>query len=137
MRQPTIGQCDRTTNTPSGDSRQQTERVPAQFALIYSGMYEGRMLVGNGMVGNVSQTGIGIHGNHLVKQGMALSLFIDLPGMSEPMCVAETRLSWVSGPRFGVEVIAPKADAHNELRSYVWNPLYRTSHRTSEPQGEP
>jgi hypothetical protein len=134
---PTTKHSRRTTTRPSGDNRRRTERVPTQFGLMYSGMHEGRMLIGNGKVNNVSQSGIGIHGNHLLKQGMDLSLFIDLPGVTEPVCIAETRVSWVSGPRFGVEIMAPKLDAHKELLFHVWNPFYPTPNTKSEPQGEP
>jgi len=115
----------------SQDNRRGTERVPAQFSLMYSGMCDGRMLIGNGVVSNVSQSGIGILGNHLVTLGMDLSLFIDLPGVDEPVCIAETRVSWVAGRRFGVEMIAPKLEAQNALRFYVWNHLYRQSGKKS------
>ena len=115
----------RRTDKPSHDNRRGTERVPAQFSLMYSGMSDGHMLIGNGVVSNVSKSGIGILGNQMVKHGMDLSLFIDLPGIEEPICIAETRVTWVSGRRFGVEMIAPKLEVQNELRFYVWNHLYR------------
>ena len=115
----------RRTDKPSDDNRRGTERVPAQFSLMYSGMSDGHMLIGNGVVSNVSKSGIGILGNQMVKHGMDLSLFIDLPGIEEPICIAETRVTWVSGRRFGVEMIAPKLEVQNELRFYVWNHLYR------------
>ena len=115
----------RHTDKPSDDNRRGTERVPAQFTLMYSGMTDGRMLIGNGVVSNVSKSGIGILGDHLVKHGMDLSLFIDLPGIEEPICIAESRVSWVSGRSFGVEMIAPKLKVQNELQFYVWNHLYR------------
>ena len=115
----------REVDKPSEDNRRGTERVPAQFSLMYSGMSDGRMLIGNGVVSNVSKAGIGILGNHPVKHGMDLSLFIDLPGIEEPICIAETRVSWVSGRRFGVEMIAARLDVQHELQFYVWNHLYR------------
>jgi len=115
----------REVDKPSEDNRRGTERVPAQFSLMYSGMSDGRMLIGNGVVSNVSKAGIGILGNHPVKHGMDLSLFIDLPGIEEPICIAETRVSWVSGRRFGVEMLAPKLEVQNALRFYVLNHLYR------------
>jgi hypothetical protein len=124
MSQTSIGKSRR-TDKPSDDNRRGTERVPAQFSLMYSGMSDGRMLIGNGVVSNVSKSGIGILGNQLVKHGMDLSLFIDLPGIEEPICIAECRVSWVSGRRFGVEMISPKLEVQNELRFYVWNHLYR------------
>jgi len=97
---------------------------------MYSGMHDGQMLIGNGIVKNVSESGIGILGNHDVKLGMDLSLFIDLPGIEEPVCIAESRVSWVSGRRFGVEMISPKLEVKNELRFYVWNHLFRPTNRT-------
>jgi hypothetical protein len=125
MRQAGIERSRGTAEKHSHDNRRGTERVPTQFSLMYSGMYDGRMLIGSGIVSNISKSGIGIQGNHLVKLGMDLSLFIDLPGVEEPVCIAETRVSWVSGRRFGVEMIAPKLEAQNELRFYVWNHLHR------------
>jgi hypothetical protein len=125
MRAASMDQSFRHPDKSSPDNRRDTERVPAQFSLMYSGMHDGRMLIGNGVVNNVSKSGIGIVGNHLVTLGMDLSLFIDLPGVEEPICIAETRVSWVAGRRFGVEMISPKLDVQNELRFYVWNHLYR------------
>lgn len=112
--------------TPPANNRR-TERVPTQFSLMYSGMHDGRMMIGNGVVTNLSVTGIGIRGNHLVTLGMELSLFIDLPGVEEPACVAQTRVSWVSGRRFGVEMLSPRLETQNQLRFYVWNHLFRPS----------
>ena len=116
-------------NTACHPNRRQTERVPSLFSLMYSGMHDGQMLIGNGIVKNVSESGIGILGNHDVKLGMDLSLFIDLPGVEEPVCIAESRVSWVSGRRFGVEMISPKLEIKNELRFYVWNHLFRPANR--------
>ena len=127
MRQASMEQARRAVDKRSRDNRRGTERVPTQFSLMYSGMCDGRMLIGSGIVSNVSKSGIGIHGNHVVRLGMDLSLFIDLPGVEEPVCVAESRVSWVSGRRFGVEMIAPKLEVQNELRFYVWNHLHRQS----------
>lgn len=129
MRHVSIEQSRTAQEKSTHDNRRGTERVSTQFSLMYSGMCDGRMLIGNGVVSNVSKSGIGIHGNHTVKLGMDLSLFIDLPGVEEPVCIAESRVSWVSGRRFGVEMIGPKLEAQNELRFYVWNHLHRQSAR--------
>jgi PilZ domain len=125
MKHTSTDRSRRTADKLPDDNRRGTERVPTQFSLMYSGMHDGRMLIGNGVVRNISEAGIGIHGNQLVKLGMDLSLFIDLPGVEEPVCIAESRVSWVSGRRFGVEMIAPKLEVQNELRFYVWNNLFR------------
>ena len=125
MKHTSIDRSRGTADKSSDDNRRGIERVPTQFSLMYSGMCDGRMLIGNGVVRNISQEGIGIHGNQVVKLGMDLSLFIDLPGIEEPICIAESRVSWVSGRRFGVEMIAPRLEVQNELRFYVWNHLFR------------
>lgn len=125
MKHTGIDRSGGNADKPSDDNRRGTERVPTQFSLMYSGICDGRMLIGNGIVRNISQMGIGIQGNQVVKLGMDLSLFIDLPGVEEPICIAESRVSWVSGRRFGVEMIAPKLEVQNELRFYVWNHLFR------------
>ena len=126
MRMQTVEQAGRAADHVN---QRLTERVPTQFNLMYSGMHEGQMLIGNGMVTNLSVAGIGIRGNHIVKIGMELALFIDLPGIEEPVCVAQSRVSWVSGLRFGVEMTAPEAEALNQLRFYVWNHLFRPPNR--------
>ena len=125
MKHTSIDRSRRTADKSSDDNRRGIERVPTQFSLMYSGMCDGRMLIGNGIVRNISQAGIGIHGNQVVKLGMDLSLFIDLPGIEEPISIAESRVSWVSGRRFGVEMISPRLEVQNELRFYVWNHLFR------------
>ena len=127
MRPASLEQSRRNADKPCHENRRGTERVPTQFSLMYSGMCDGRMVIGSGIVSNVSKSGIGIYGNHLVELGMDLSLFIDLPGVEEPVCIADWRVSWVSGRRFGVEMMAPKLEVQNELRFYVWNHLHRKS----------
>jgi PilZ domain-containing protein len=131
MRQQTVEQPGPVTEKAPRTNQRLTERVPAQFSLMYSGMHDGQMLIGNGIVTNLSEVGIGIRGNHIVKLGMELSLFIDLPGIEEPLCIAQSRVSWVSGRRFGVEMITPKLEAQNQLRFFVWNHLFRSSSRKS------
>ncbi len=110
-------------------NRRLTERIPADMNLVYSGMDAGTMLMGDGMVTNLSERGIGICGNRLVKSGMELALFIQLPNSEEPVCIAESRVSWVSGRRFGVEVTSSTMDAQNELRFHVWNHLSRSARK--------
>lgn len=116
-----------TGETSAKPNRRLTERVPAEVALVYSGMDAGDMLMGDGQVTNLSERGIGIRGNRLVKLGMELALFIELPGSEEPVCIAQSRVSWVSGRRFGVEVTSAALGAQNELRFHVWNHLTRTT----------
>ncbi len=131
MKVRTLEGTSRTTEKSIRTNHRKTERVPADFTLMYSGMHDGNILIGNGFVTNVSESGIGMRGNHSVNEGMDLSLFIDLPGSEEPLCIAESRVSWISGRRFGVEMPGPKLEAQNQLRFYVWNHLFRPTSRKS------
>jgi len=102
-------------------NRRLTERIPAEVSLTYSGMDAGHMLMGDGVVTNLSMSGVGVRGNRLVKSGMELALFLELPGSEEPVCIAQSRVTWVRGNRFGVEMLTPSLAAQNELRFHVWN----------------
>ena len=77
-------------------------RTPAFFSLLYSGMSTGQMLIADGVVTNLSRGGFGIRGNRSVIPGMDMALFVDLPGVEEPLCIAQNQVSWVEGFRFGV-----------------------------------
>lgn len=125
MKDHLLQETTQVSEKPARINRRQIERVPTQFSLMYSGMHEGQMLIGNGMVTNFSDAGIGIRGNRLVQLGMELALFIDLPGIEEPVCIAQSRVSWVNGRRFGVAMVTPKLEVPNALRFYVWNRLFR------------
>jgi hypothetical protein len=71
------------------------------------------------MVTNLSERGIGIRGNRLVKPGMDLSLFVDFPGSEEPVCIVHSRVLWVSGRRFGVEMLKINMAENNRLRFFL------------------
>jgi PilZ domain len=121
MRDRSLELADNASTLLVQDDRRRIVRIPAQFGLMYSGIDSGRMLIADGMVTNLSEGGIGICGNRLVKPGMELALFVDLPGAEDPVCISEGRVSWVAGRRFGVQLLTVKRDAHNQLRSLLWN----------------
>jgi hypothetical protein len=131
MRELSFEPPGQTTENNSRSRRRRTERIPTQFSLMYSGMSAGQMLIGNGIVTNLSDAGIGIRGNRLVKSGMELALYIDLPGIEEPLCIAQSRVTWVSERRFGVELVTPKIEVQNQLQFCVWNRLFRPSNKKS------
>ena len=113
---------------PNQSERRHGNRTPALFSLLYSGMDSGQMLMGDGVVTNLSASGIGIRGNRSVQPGMELALFVDLPGMEEPLCVAQSRVSWVAGRRFGVELGALKLEEQNHLRFFLWDRVTPSDH---------
>jgi len=74
------------------DERRRIAPTAAQFHLRYSGMESGQMQIGDGVVPNLSENGIGILGNQLGKRGMELAFFVDLPGSEDPLCISEGRV---------------------------------------------
>lgn len=106
---------------PGQSERRQGGRTPALFSLLYSGMDAGRILMGDGVVTNLSASGIGIRGNLPVTPGMELAIFVDLPGVEEPLCIAQSRVSWVEGLRFGLELGPLKLAEQNHLRFFLWD----------------
>ncbi|MDP1947465.1 MAG: PilZ domain-containing protein [Nitrospirota bacterium] len=108
-------------NSTDQSDRRQKNRTPTIFTLLYSGVDSGQMLIADGVVTNLSANGIGIRGNRSVALGMELSLFVDLPGMEEPLCIGQSRVSWVEGRQFGVELGAMKPEDMNHLRLFLWD----------------
>ena len=121
MRTHTVAPVTAVAELPGQSDRQHGSRPPALFSLLYSGMDSGQMLMGDGVVTNLSASGIGIRGNRSVQPGMELALFVDLPGVGEPLCIAQSRVSWVAGRRFGVELGTLKLEEQNHLRFFLWD----------------
>lgn len=120
MAQTTTLIAAKPNSADQSDSRQKS-RTPTIFTLLYSGMDSGQMLIADGVVTNLSANGIGIRGNRSVTLGIELSLFVDLPGMEEPLCIGQSRVSWVEGRQFGVELGAMKLEDMNHLRLFLWD----------------
>jgi len=104
------------TELPGQSDRRIGSRTPTLFSLLYFGMNAGQMLIGDGIVTDLSLSRIGIRGNQSATPGMELTLFIDLPGMEEPLCITKSQVSWVEGCRFGVEMEALTLEEKNHLR---------------------
>ena len=112
----TVAECPRSIRTSAWHP------YPGNLlSLLYSGMDSGQMLMGDGVVTNLSSSGIGIRGNRSVTPGMEVALFVDLPGVEEPLCIAQSRVSWVEGRRFGVELGTLKLEEKNHLRFFLWD----------------
>ena len=101
---------------PTQPERRHGRRAPTLLSLIYSVMDSGQMLMGDGIVTNLSSSGIAIRGDRSVKPGMEVTLFIDLPGMEEPFCISKSQVSWVEGCQFGVEMESLTLEEKNHLR---------------------
>ena len=59
---------------PGQSDRRHGNRTPALFCLLYSDMGAGQMLIGDGIVTNLSSCGIDIRGNRSITPGMEVAL---------------------------------------------------------------
>ena len=121
MRTHTAAPVTAVTERPRQSERRRGVRTPTILSLLYSGMDSGQMLMGDGVVTNLSSSGIGICGDRSVTPGMEVALFVDLPGVEEPLCIAPSRVSWVEGRRFGVELGTLKLEDKNHLGFFLWD----------------
>jgi len=113
---------------PGQSDRRHGNRTPALFALLYSGMENGQLLIGDGIATDFSPGGVGIHENRLVTPGMRIALFVDLPGLKEPLCIAQSRVSWVAGRRFGMESGPLMFEERHHLRVILWDRVTHLDH---------
>ena len=77
------------------------------------------MLIADGVITNLSRCGIGIRGNRSVIPGMDMALFVDLPGVEEPLCIAQSQVCWVAGFRFGVALGPLTLEEKKHLRFFL------------------
>ena len=101
-------------------NRRVESRVPVEFGLMYSALDErGDLIMGDGTVIDISNSGLGIRGNTAVKTGMEMTLFVYLPDGQDPLFVLETRVAWSAGHRFGVEILKMNLRERNRLRYFL------------------
>lgn len=101
-------------------NRRGESRVPVEFGLMYSALDErGDLIMGDGTVIDISNSGLGIRGNMAVKTGMEMTLFVYLPDGQDPLFVLETRVAWAAGHRFGVEILKMNLRERNRLRYFL------------------
>jgi PilZ domain len=102
-------------------NRRQAHRPPVEFGLMYSAQdRSGEILMGDGMVTDLSHHGLGIRGNTPVGPGMELTIFLYLPDGKDPLFVMEARVAWTSGRRFGVEILKMNLRERNRLRHFLY-----------------
>jgi PilZ domain-containing protein len=105
--------------TGMADRRQGT-RPSVEFGLMYSAQSSSEeILMGDGMVTDLSPMGLGIRGNASVAQGTELTIFLYLPDGRDPLFVMEARVAWSSGRRFGVEILKMNLREQNRLHHFL------------------
>jgi hypothetical protein len=88
--------------------------------LMYSAQDpSGEILMGDGMVTDLSPMGLGIRGNAPVTPGIDLTIFLYLPDGQDPLFVMEARVAWTSGRRFGVEILKMNLRERNRLSYFL------------------
>ena len=101
-------------------NRRQSPRPSIEFGLMYSAQDRfGEVLMGDGMVTDLSPTGLGIRGNASVKQGMDLTIFLYLPDGQDPLFIMEAKVAGASGRRFGVEILKMNLRERNRLSYFL------------------
>ena len=105
-------------------NRREGPRPSVEFGLMYSAQDpSGEILMGDGMVTDLSPMGLGIRGNASVTQGTDLTIFLYLPDGQDPLFVMEARVAWASGRRFGVEILKMNLRERNRLRYFLCSNL--------------
>ena len=105
-------------------NRRLDHRTSVEFGLMYSAQDpSGEILMGDGMVTDLSSTGLRIRGNTPVSPGMELTMFLYLPDGKDPLFVMETRVAWTSGRRFGVEILKMNLRERNRLSYFLCSNL--------------
>ncbi|MFI5224616.1 MAG: PilZ domain-containing protein [Nitrospirales bacterium] len=105
-------------------NRRQAPRPSVEFGLMYSAQdTSGELLMGDGMVTDLSATGLGIRGNACVTPGIELTIFLYLPDGQDPLFVMEATVAWASGHRFGVEILKMNLRERNRLRYFLRSSL--------------
>ena len=94
-------------------------RIPVTFGLMYSGLHGSDVLIGDGIVVDLSNDGLGIRGNQPVPVGMELALFLYLPDGEDPLFILEARVAWTRGCQFGVEFMKLSIREGNRLHLFL------------------
>ena len=120
MKQERFASGDRLQSVTGMVDRRQGTRPLVEFGLMYSAQSSsGEILMGDGMVTDLSPMGLGIRGNASVTQGTELTIFLYLPDGKDPLFVMEARVAWSSGRRFGVEILKMNLREQNRLRHFL------------------
>jgi hypothetical protein len=98
--------------------------LPVDFRLMYSAQDDTNdLLMGDGSVIDLSNTGLHIQGNTAVEAGLEMTLFLYLPDGRDPLFVLSARVAWSKGHQFGVEILKMNVRERNRLRYFLCSHL--------------
>ncbi|HYM88229.1 MAG TPA: PilZ domain-containing protein [Nitrospiraceae bacterium] len=128
MKREQVASGSRLQSVAEAVNRRQAPRPPVEFGLMYSAQdRSGEILMGDGMVTDLSPTGLGIRGNASVTLGMELTIFLYLPDGRDPLFVMESKVAWTAGRRFGVEILKMNLRERTRLRYFLHSNLAHSS----------
>ena len=114
-------------NSPLAELRS-INRIPLSFGLMYSGLNETGVIMGNGTVVDMSRGGLGVRGNQPVTVDMDLTLFLSLlPDKQDPLFVIQAQVAWVHGHRFGLRPQHIPAASEHRLQRFIQS-FFHTTH---------
>ena len=106
--------------------RRREHRIPTDVQLMYSAQDEkNELIMGDGSVVDLSNTGLRIRGNVAVKSGLEVTLFLYRPDGHDPLFVLSARVAWSRGHVFGVEILKMNLRERNRLRYFLGTNLSR------------
>lgn len=108
--------------------RRGRDRIGTSFGLMYAGLQGSEVLMGDGVVIDLSRGGLGIRGNQPVTTGMELTLFLYLPDGQDPLFVLEARVAWTSGRHFGIKFQQLGLREGNRLHAFLMAQLQPGAH---------
>jgi hypothetical protein len=109
-----------THHSHSSIERRRIARTPVSFGLMYSGLNEDDVLLGDGTVVDLSEGGLGIRGNSPVQVGMELTLFLYLPNGEDPLFILEGIVTWTKDYLFGISLKEHSLLDGDRLRSFLF-----------------
>ena len=115
-------------NSPMAE-RRGIDRIPLSFGLMYSGLNQTNVIMGNGTAVDMSHGGLGVRGNQPVKVGMDLTLFLSLPDRKDPLFVIQAEVAWVNEHRFGLRPQHTPTKSEHRLQRFLQSFFHTT--RTS------
>ncbi len=99
--------------------RRRLPRRTVSFGLMYSEVSGENVLIGDGTVVDLSESGLGLRGDIPVQAGMEVTLFLYLPDRDEPLSILESTVVWSTGLLFGVMFKDLSLPDVERLRSFL------------------
>jgi PilZ domain len=99
--------------------RRRAPRKSVSFGLMYSGVSGEEVLIGDGTIVDLSESGLGLRGDIPVPVGMELTLFLYLSDRDEPLSILESTVVWSAGSLFGVIFNDLSLSDGERLRSFL------------------